>query len=240
MQDDSPGNRLGLVSIVVPTYREADNLPDLIVTVSGTMRAAGLPHEILIVDDDSRDGTEECVARLRDEGHPVRVIVRRGERGLSSAVIQGLREARGKILVCMDADLSHPPEKIPELVEGLRKGADFAIGSRYVAGGSTDRNWGFFRRLNSKVATLLARPLTRAKDPMAGFFALYRKTFEGSAPLSPVGCKIGLELMIKCNCRRVREVPIHFRARKRGRSKTVLRERVNYVRHLMRLLGFKL
>ncbi len=197
------------------------------------------PYEILIVDDDSRDGTADVCAQLAQQGHPVRLITRIGERGLSSAVVRGFREARGRFLVCMDADLSHPPEALPRLLAAVQEpGVEFVIGSRYVAGGGTDEGWGFFRWLNSRVATLLARPFTSARDPMAGFFALPRGVFERAADLDPIGYKIGLELIVKCGCRAVREVPIQFANRKFGQSKLSLAEQLRYLRHLWRLARF--
>jgi dolichol-phosphate mannosyltransferase len=229
----------GLVSIIVPTYQEALNLPHLVPRISAAMRKAGLGFEIVIVDDDSRDGSEQCVKTL-EYYHPVRMIIRKQARGLSSAVVHGFRQARGEFLVCMDADLSHPPERIPALIEALlNPDIDFVIGSRYAEGGSTAEDWSLGRRLNSWVATQLARPLTRAKDPMSGFFALRRKTFEESAPLSPVGYKIGLEMMVKCRCRNISEVAIHFVDRRYGKTKLNLREQLNYLRHVKRLLDFK-
>jgi dolichol-phosphate mannosyltransferase len=155
--------------------------------------------------------------------------------------MEGMRQAHGAILVVMDADLSHPPETIPQLVHVIQSDkADFAIGSRYVTGGHTDEKWGIFRWINSKVATLLARPLTNAQDPMAGFFALRRAKFQSAAHLDPIGYKIGLELIVKCGCRRIKEVPIFFGNRVHGKSKLSLKEQLNYVRHLKRLYEYKL
>jgi dolichol-phosphate mannosyltransferase len=229
-----------LVSVIVPAYKEAENLPVLIPRVHAALEQAGMSAEIIVVDDNSPDDTPQVMARLAEE-HPVRLIVRTTERGLSSAVLCGMQEARGDILVCMDADLSHPPEKVPELVAALlEQQGDFVIGSRYVPGGQTDDDWGLFRRLNSRVATLLARPLTTAHDPMAGFFALRREMFQAAEPLDPIGYKIGLELMVKCRCRRVREIPIHFHDRLHGESKLSLKEQVNYLRHLGRLYRHRL
>ena len=226
------------ISIIVPTFREAANIPHLAARVAGMFRTSGLSGELLILDDDSRDGTDEVVDAL---GLPwVRLIVRTRNRGLSPAVIDGLRAARFDRLVVMDADLSHPPEKIPEMLAELDAGADFVIGSRYVAGGTTDAEWGLFRQLNSRVATLLARPFTTAADPMAGFFALRADTFRrGEAGLNPIGYKIGLELLVKCGCRDVREVPIHFADRIFGDSKLSMAEQLKYVRHLGRLAEFR-
>lgn len=227
------------VSVIVPTYREAENLPHLVPRIHEALRNAGLSGEIVIVDDNSPDDTAAVCQRLA-ESHPLRLEVRLHERGLSTAVIHGLRLATGKILLVMDADLSHPPEKIPELISALGDPeVDFVIGSRYVPGASTDETWGLFRKLNSWVATLLARPLTAAKDPMAGFFALRRSTFESAAPLDPVGYKIGLELMVKCGCKRIKEVPITFNDRRFGASKLTLKEQLNYIKHLRRLYVYK-
>jgi dolichol-phosphate mannosyltransferase len=165
--------------------------------------------------------------------------VRTKDRGLSPAVLEGLRLARHDWLFVMDADLSHPPEKIPEMLTVLEQGADFAIGSRYVAGGSTDAEWGIHRWLNSKIATALARPFSSAKDPMSGFFGLRRQTFLRGEDLNPIGYKIALELLVKCRCERIVEVPIHFADRQAGESKLNVREQLKYLMHLRRLLIFK-
>src|SRR3954452_2910573 len=115
------------VSVIVPTYREAANLPVLVAAVHDALTTAKTRYELIAVDDDSRDGTEQIFAELAAR-HPLRLIVRRGGRGLPSAVVRGMREATGRWLVVMDADLSHPPESIPALLEALRDGADFALG----------------------------------------------------------------------------------------------------------------
>lgn len=225
------------VSIVVPTFRERENLPHLVARVAEVRDRFQIEAELLFVDDDSRDGSREWV----DDEAPdwVRIIVRTEDRGLSPAVVEGLRAARHPVLVVMDADLSHPPEKIPDMILALQAGQQLVIGSRYVPGGSTDDDWGFIRWLNSKVATLLARPFTKVKDPMSGFFALRRADFERATELSPVGYKIGLELIVKCHLENVGEVPIHFTDRVHGDSKLTLREQLNYLLHLRRLYIFK-
>jgi dolichol-phosphate mannosyltransferase len=228
------------LTVIVPTYKEAENLPVLVPQIAEALEKAGIRGEVLVVDDDSPDDTEMCCKELALT-YPVRLVVRKGERGLSSAVLHGMRLARGAVLVVMDADLSHPPEKVPELFRAVQSGgADFVIGSRYTTGGATEEGWGFYRWLNSKVATWLARPLTPAHDPMAGFFALRKSAFEAADRLDPVGYKIGLELMVKCGCRTVREVPITFRNRLHGASKLSLKEQLNYLRHLRRLYIYRL
>ena len=243
------------VSVIVPTFRERENLPGLAERLGRLRDRFGLELEVLVVDDDSRDGTE---AWVRDEAPDfVRLLIRTEgslepgsdeariqrlggrPRGLSPAVIDGLSMARHEVLVVMDADLSHPPEKIPSLVLALEAGQQMVIGSRYVPGGSTDDDWGFFRWLNSKVATALARPFTDAKDPMSGFFALRRSDFERARELNPVGYKVGLELIVKCSLENVGEVPIHFTDRVLGQSKLTLKEQLAYLRHLRRLYMFR-
>ena len=230
--------------MIVPTFREAANLRLLLPALHRVLSDAALDHEIVVVDDDSRDGTEALVAEFCASAAPlpVRLLVRRGERGLASAVVHGFRASRGEFLVCMDADLSHPPETVPELVAALRgaDGADFVIGSRYVAGGGTDAEWGMFRAMNSRIATMLAWPLTSARDPMAGFFALRRERFEQVAGvINPIGYKIGLELLVRTRARRCVEIPIQFRDRRHGTSKLSMRQQLLYLRQLVQLMAWR-
>jgi dolichol-phosphate mannosyltransferase len=228
------------VSIVIPTFKEAENLQILLPRIFESLPEASFSTEVIVVDDDSRDGTDQVCSKM-SQLFPVRLITRQNKRGLSTAVIDGMNEARGQTIIVMDADLSHPAEKIPDLVQALNvSGVDFVIGSRYVRGGRIDKNWSVFRWLNSKVATLLARPLTTAKDPMAGFFAIKRKRYESAEQLDPVGYKIGLELMVKCRCKTIAEVPIEFRDRVHGESKLSVRQQLDYLRHLKRLYEFRM
>jgi dolichol-phosphate mannosyltransferase len=227
------------LSVVIPTYREARNLEPVARAIGAALSWQRWAFEILFVDDDSRDGSEEQAAKLADE-LPVRMIVRHGEKGLSTAVLRGLDEARGEFVVVMDADLSHPADRIPEMIARLEHGKnDFVIGSRYVAGGSLDRSWTWFRRLNSRVATWLALPLTRVHDPMSGFFAFRREHMPDAHRLSPIGYKIGLELLVKGEFRKPGEVPIHFADRVHGESKLSWKEQVRYLRHLRRLYQYR-
>jgi len=226
------------ISIIVPTLNEAPNLLALVGRIDAAL--AGLAHEILLVDDGSTDGTRALVAEL-SKLSDLRLHVRADPSdGLSGAVIHGLSHARGEYLVVMDADLQHPPERIADLIEPLARGsADFVVGSRYVAGGSTESTWGRLRRLNSVIATALARPFAPGvRDPMSGFFALRRETFLTARDLNPVGYKIALELLCKCRVRRVVEIPIEFRLREAGASKLSLRQQVRYLDHLSRLYDF--
>lgn len=225
------------ISVVVPTYHEVDSLPLLLPRLVTVLRQMAVPFEVLIMDDKSKDGSAEFVQSFG--ATEVLFVEREGKRGLSPAVIDGFQRARGKYLVCIDADLSHPPETIPAMLEKLAAGSDFVIGSRYIAGGSTEADWGLFRQLNSLVATWMARPFTAVKDPMSGFIALTKEQFGRARDLNPVGYKIGLELLVKCGCRHVAEVPIHFSNRAAGESKLTLKEQLRYIKHLRRLFVFR-
>lgn len=218
---------------MIPTYNEKPNLRELVSRVDGACREKGMEAEIVIVDDNSPDGTGELAEELGKEFN-VKVVHRAGKLGLSTAVLEGFGAAKGDILVVMDADLSHPPEKVPELAGKIASGeAGMAVGSRYVEGGRVE-NWPFYRRLVSKGATLLARWLTKVKDPMSGFFAIKRSVIEG-VELDPVGYKIGLEILVKGKYDNVVEVPITFADRKAGSSKLGASVYLKYIDHCTRL-----
>ena len=233
-------DRPGVISVVVPTYREAGNLALLAKAVDEALSGPGYEYELLFIDDDSQDGSEEICAEL-SESFPVRIVVRKAERGLATAVIHGISVAAGDIVVVMDADLSHPASAIPAMVERLQRGeSDFVLGSRYVEGGSIHDDWSVFRQLNSIIPSLLAKPLCPLKDPMSGFFAIRRAEMPDRGRLSPVGYKIALEIFVKGKFKRASEVPIHFSDRQHGESKLSLKEQLNFLRHLGRLYGYKL
>lgn len=224
------------VTIVLPTYEEVESLPSLIEAIE-VVRNESIPDLLLlIVDDNSNDGTESLVEELSLPW--ISLIVRRNERGLSSAVLRGLQEVDTEYCVIMDADGSHPPKTIPATIHALEDGADFVVGSRYVEGGSTEDGWGVLRWLNSKVATIMARPFTSVLDPMSGFLAFRHSILDNAADINPVGYKIGLELIVKCGCKNVTEVPIHFRTRQLGHSKLTLRVQWEYLQHVILLLRF--
>ncbi|MGD2109460.1 MAG: polyprenol monophosphomannose synthase [Phycisphaerae bacterium] len=226
-------------SIVVPTYREALNIKPLVERTFAALHAAGREAELIIVDDDSRDGTVEAVAAA-SEAYPVQVLVRKEERGLSTAVLAGFRRAKNDRFVVLDADLQHPPEMIPTLLDRLdEEGCDFVIGTRYGGAGRIAQDWPVWRRLVSAVATGLARPLVPLSDPMSGFFALHRRTWEQARNVDPIGYKIALELYVKGGCRQPAEVPIEFEKRVAGASKLNMKEQIRYLRHLGRLYRFR-
>ena len=229
------------ISIVVPTYREAENVDILTRRIHKTMTEYNIPYEIIFVDDNSQDDIEKIISNLSAEGFNVLLVQRKNERGLSTAVLRGFSEAEGGILVCMDADLSHPPEIIHVMINKIVKdNAEFVIGSRYVNGGSTDHKWTIYRRINSKIATLFAKPFTTAKDPMSGFFAIPDRVYKRGNCFNPIGYKIALELIVRCKCEKIVEVPIYFSERKFGESKLTLKEQLNYLVHIKRLISHKL
>ncbi|OVE77892.1 hypothetical protein BVX99_01330 [bacterium F16] len=230
------------LSVIVPTYHEAANIGPLVERIEATLNAAGIDHELLIVDDNSQDGIEEVVTKLAESGVPITCLVRLTDKGLSKAVIHGFQQATGRILVCMDADLSHPPEGLPAMIKPIQDDqAEFVIGSRFTKGGSISEAWTLPRWINSKVATLLCWPLHfgRVKDPMAGFFAIPRKAFERGSRINPIGWKVGLELLVKCRCNPITEVPIHFENRIEGESKLNMKHQLEYLFHLHTLYLFR-
>lgn len=221
------------ISVIVPTYREVDAIPHLLARLADVRRTYNLTLEVLFMDDNSQDGSVEAVEAAGYDW--ARMIVRTQDRGLSVSVIDGFKAAQFPIVVCMDCDLSHPPEAIPQMVLGLNAGQQMMIGSRYVPGGSTDDDWGMLRWFNSLIATWLARPLTYVRDPMSGFFAMLKADFDTAKDLNPIGYKIALELIVKCGFKNIGEVAIHFTDRVHGDSKLTFKEQLKYLQHLRRL-----
>eukprot|EP00276_Gloeochaete_wittrockiana_P014170 CAMPEP_0184335490 /NCGR_PEP_ID=MMETSP1089-20130417/4049_1 /TAXON_ID=38269 ORGANISM="Gloeochaete wittrockiana, Strain SAG46.84" /NCGR_SAMPLE_ID=MMETSP1089 /ASSEMBLY_ACC=CAM_ASM_000445 /LENGTH=249 /DNA_ID=CAMNT_0026660177 /DNA_START=20 /DNA_END=766 /DNA_ORIENTATION=+ len=227
------------ISIVVPAYKEQPNIRPLVERIVEALKdnKKGVElGEILYVDDNSGDGSVETVEELHNEGFPVRMEVRKTEKGLSSAVVHGFKQAKHEILLVMDADLQHDPAHIADIAAPIISGnADFVIGSRHVGGGEVSDDWPLIRRVISWGATSLAKPLTSASDPMSGFFALHRDTFARAKGLNPMGYKIGLELIVRCNCKKIQEVPIIFRDREHGESKLTMKQNILYVCQLFGL-----
>ena len=204
------------VSVIVPTRNEVENIVPLVSQIVAT----GVPLcEILFVDNDSTDGTRDVIRSLASN-HPIRFIEQdRTKPGLAAAIIAGAEVADGEFLLTMDADLSHPPDRINDLLAPLLAGtADLVIGSRYVDGGST-MGWPLWRRMLSRAGSALAYPLTGIHDSMCGFFAVTRTRLLEIAP-SATGFKIVFETIVRSRSSlRVREIPIAFQNRVRGRSK---------------------
>ena len=220
------------VSIVIPTYNEKDNIKILIQEIQAEFKKNFIKGEIIVVDDNSPDETWKIVENLKKRYKNLKVIHRKGKLGLSSAVLEGWKIAEGNVLGVMDADLSHPPEKIYELYNPIKKNqADFTIGSRYVKGGKIE-GWGLKRKLMSKAATFLAKPFTNVKDPMTGFFMIKKQCIK-NRKINPEGFKILLELILKAKYNKIKEIPIQFTNRVKGRSKAGTSEILFYLRNLL-------
>ncbi|MEM4061379.1 MAG: polyprenol monophosphomannose synthase [Desulfurococcaceae archaeon] len=223
------------VSIVVPTYNERENVPRLIELIDEKLRGL-FSYEVVVVDDNSPDGTAEVAEKL-SEKYPVRVLKRPGKLGVTSAIYDGMRASHGRIIVVMDADLQHPPEVIPRLIERSRT-CDIVVASRYCPGGGVE-NWSTMRKLVSTGAVLLARILvpncSRVKDPVSGFFALRREVAEAWKPIEPRGFKALVEILGTHRNARVCEEPYLFRGRARGSSKLSSNVMLSYVKLLVKL-----
>ncbi|MFH1977834.1 MAG: polyprenol monophosphomannose synthase [Candidatus Aenigmatarchaeota archaeon] len=216
------------VSVIIPTYNEKDNVKRLLPEIFSTFSKNNIRGEVIIVDDNSPDGTAEVVKKM-EKRFQVHVVKRRGKLGLSSAVLRGFKEAKGDILGVMDADFSHPVNKIPYMIKALKTN-DIVIGSRYVPGGGI-KNWPLKRKIVSKGATLLAAPVTNIKDPMSGFFFLRKSVIKG-VKLNPRGYKIGLEILVKGKYEKAKEISYVFKDRAEGDSKLGIDEMVDYMVHV--------
>ena len=234
-------NHSPLLSIIIPTYKEAGNIKNLIEEILEYCDRESL--EILVVDDDSQDGIDEQIRLIYERGINVTLLQRLENRGLATAVKFGMDRASGKYLVCMDADLSHPPAVIPKMLRVLKeqRAVEVVVGSRYVEEGGFAGEWSQYRQWNSKISTMLANLVIYdlgVKDPMSGYFCIRKEAYQRAAHIKPIGYKILLELLVKCRCSKVVEVPITFRERSKGESKLDLREQMNYLNHLSRLFDF--
>jgi dolichol-phosphate mannosyltransferase len=230
-------SRAPRLSLVIPTLREASNIRPLLVRVRAALDSCDIPYEVIVVDDESRDGIDAIIAELASDDPRIRLIVRKGEQGLAGAVLRGWAETDAAHLAVMDADLQHPPELLPELWAALDAGADLVVGSRYARGGSLG-GWNTLRHLISRMAVWMTLPVQRAgmraRDPMSGFFMVRRSCIDGIA-LQKSGFKILLEILARGEIRSVVEVPFVFGRRYAGTSKANLRVAVEYLLLLVRL-----
>jgi dolichol-phosphate mannosyltransferase len=227
-------------TFVIPTYNEAGGIERLLRALTDVFRENNLDGEVIVVDDNSPDGTGAIVDRLSSE-LPVRCLHRPGKLGLSSGVIDGWKLARPQSLAlgAMDADFSHDINIVPKMVAALESGAyGLAIGSRYVKGGGIT-NWPARRIITSRVACWLARPLTNVKDITSGFLLVRREALDG-VELDPIGFKIGLEVVAKAHYGRAIEIPYVFTDRIVGESKLNQKEIFNYLKQLRKLYAARL
>lgn len=232
---DGQQTRLLSASIIIPTYNERENITTV---VERCLRALeGEDCEIIVVDDDSPDRTWQVAEQAFDSDPRVRVVRRRDERGLATAVMKGFSLARYESCAVIDADLQHPPETLPDLLAALADGADIAVGSRHIEGGGIE-NWSRFRTLVSNGAQFVADcfipAARRISDPMSGFFAFRRELLDG-VTLTPTGYKILLEVLSKCSYESVVEVPYTFRKREHGESKLTVTQYQHFIEHALML-----
>jgi dolichol-phosphate mannosyltransferase len=219
-----------MLSIIVPTYNESRNIEELLTRIFTALKPNYTPYEVIVVDDNSPDGTAQIAEALKSK-FDLRVVKRPRKIGLASAVLNGFKLATGDILCVMDADLSHPPEAVPEMYKAISNGDfDIVIGSRCVEGGGAT-NWPWYRRFGSSFAQLLAKPITHVNDSTSGFFMIKKSVLE-SADINPIGFKILLEILVKGNYSKIKEIPIVFNDRGGGKSKLGMKQTMEYLKQL--------
>ncbi|MBN2058682.1 MAG: polyprenol monophosphomannose synthase [Candidatus Saganbacteria bacterium] len=222
----------------MPTYNEKANIEPLARRIVAALEPEQIGLEILFVDDNSPDGTAAAAEALKHE-LPLRVIKRLDKRGLGSAIVDGINAAASPVICVIDADLSHPPEAIPEMYRLIRSGqAQLVVGSRRVSGGGTSK-WIWYRRFIHWVAKTIGSFLTPVRDLTSGFFMFEKRIIDGIT-LEPRSWKIGLEIMVKGKHDKVIEHPIVFVEREAGQSKMSGKEVVSYILHVMALTRYKL
>lgn len=224
-----------MVSVIVPTFNERQNMCPLIERIDRSI--GNIEHEIIVVDDNSSDGTIQAVEELSKK-YPVRLFVRKNEKGLATAVMEGFKQAKGDVYAVIDADLQHPPETLVPLIYEACNGTDIAIGSRYAGGKESFGNFRVHRKMMSKGANLLAKILVpkvaNVKDIQSGFFAMKKNVIE-DVELKPTGYKILLEILAIGNYKVIKEVPYDFGQRKHGESKLGTMTIFDYLHHLITL-----
>jgi dolichol-phosphate mannosyltransferase len=215
------------LTVVIPTYNERDRLGELVDRLFDSAASHRVALELVVVDDNSPDGTGQIaddLARTRT----MQVIHRAGKLGLGTAVVAGFAAATADIVGVMDADFSHPPALVPKMLTVFRStSADVLVASRYIPGGSTP-SWPFKRRFMSRVACLLARPLSPIRDAASGFF-LIRRSIAREVTIKAGGFKICLELIVRGWPTKLVEIPYQFDDRELGESKMSTREAAGYL-----------
>lgn len=215
------------LSVIIPTFNEEENILRIIEEVDAVLKKNAINGEILVVDDNSRDGTIALVRELHTTKENVNILVRTADHGLSQSVADGFIHASSEVFVVIDADFSHPPALIPQMYQEIQAGNDVVIGSRYMEGGGI-RQWPLKRRVISIGATFLGRLLfPDITDPVSGFFAVRKEVIE-KAPLKPKGYKILLEVLGKGTWENDKEIPFEFVDREIGSSKLKFRTITDY------------
>jgi dolichol-phosphate mannosyltransferase len=227
------------LSLIVPTYNELQSIGPLLQRATAALEKVIDQFEIIVVDDDSPDGTWQAAERVAKDNPHVRVIRRRNERDLTTAVIAGWRTAKGDLLGAIDGDLQHPPEVLQVLLKSFFDSqTDIAIASRNVEGGGVSQ-WRPQRKVIAWVARSVARLvfprlLRSVRDPMSGYFVMKRSVID-SVALKPLGYKILLEVLARGKYRTIKEIPYVFEERKMGKSKLGPKQCLDLLTHLWRL-----
>jgi dolichol-phosphate mannosyltransferase len=232
-----PGVSDNTFAIVVPTLNESGNIDKILAALTDTLSETQYDYEIVVVDDGSTDGTVEQVRNWTQRDPRVRLLLRVGERGLAGAVLYGWSQSRANLLGVIDADLQHPPELLPELLQAAEQ-ADIAVASRYARDNGV-KGWNPVRAAVSKLSTLAAAPLISKRklgvtDPMSGFFIIHRRCIEGLT-FQTSGFKLLLEILVRGRIHTAKEVPYNFGLRHAGRSKANATVALHYLHLLGRL-----
>jgi dolichol-phosphate mannosyltransferase len=225
------------LSLIIPTFNECENVRVITQRIKAVLDPLAISYEIWFIDD-SKDNTPDILKQLSDSIPQVNYVHRENARGLGTAVVEGFSKATGQYLIVMDADLQHPPELLPAMLEQLKQGNEVVIPSRFVAGGS-DGGLNAFRKLVSWTARVIGqialKRLRHISDCTGGYFGINRKVIE-KADLDPIGWKILMEVLIKGHYSKVAEVPYEFVDRHAGESKMSLKEQWNYLKHVAKLV----
>ncbi|MGC2195658.1 MAG: polyprenol monophosphomannose synthase [Terriglobales bacterium] len=224
-------------ALIVPTLNEAENIGTLLTRVRDALAPMDISYEVIVVDDGSSDGTPEVVQQCAQVDSHVKILSRRGERGLAGAVIHGWNHSDAELLGVIDADFQHPPELLPALLGAMTEGEDVAIASRYMAKDGV-RGWNPLRVAISRASTWATLPLLRrglrVKDPMSGFFIVRREAIDGLS-FEARGFKLLLEILVRARIRSAREIPFHFGRRHAGKSKAGAAVALHYLQLLGKL-----
>jgi len=227
------------VSIVIPTYNERKNIRKLLEQIRAVMEKTRMQYEIVVVDDNSPDGTGEVVKEIAKRTH-ARFISRKAKLGIGTAYKKGIESSRGQIVITMDADLSHDPMRIPIMLEEIEKGNDIVVGSRYIMGGGIER-WSIYRRIVSRTASMFAKFLLGLKtnDLTTGYRAYTKNALRliEFQELTSDGYSILMEAVFRAERAKLKitEIPITFYSRKGGSSKLSFKEQLKYILTVLRL-----
>jgi len=233
----------GQISIIIPTYNESENIVKILSSIREIL-PKNIPTQTIVVDDNSPDGTGKIVDEYlknvkKIANNTIEIIHRKAKDGLGSAILKGIQQAKGDMIVVMDSDFSHPPQIIPKLIESIKKYQyDIAVASRYTSGGKI-QGWSLKRKLMSKFATIIAKKGLgiETNDPMSGFFA-FKKNIIKELNIDAIGYKILLEILVKTKNVTIKEIPYTFQDRELGNSKLGIKTIIDYYKSVWKLYRY--